>query len=523
MSPQRVIYPVGQQSFELLREDGCLYVDKTPVLARLLNESGRYYFLSRPRRFGKSLFLSMLNCFFRGKRHLFKGLYIDSVCGDWSGSPVLHLDLNVGEYDKPDGLKAVLDAALRRWQREFGIKLDSGYNANRFSQLISEIHRVSGKRVVILVDEYDKPLVNNIHSPELAIRFRNELSAFYANFKSGADHIRFAFLTGVSKFGHLSVFSGLNNINDISFDDNYSDICGVTLDELRRDFTAGIAAMAEKEHTTVQAVTRRLIDLYGGYRFSTGGVEICNPFSLILAMSKCRCANYWIESGMPTLLVEKLKDSNADLKKITDEHTDAEGLKSIDSGPSQVAALLYQTGYLTIKSFDPEFGIIGLGLPNAEVKKGFLNFLLPAYADVKGESTAFIASNFVKDFREGRPDSAMRRMQSLFSGTSYRMELGNERNLHNAIYILITLVGLDVHTEMETSEGRIDLLVRTPGFIYIIELKFDHPAADALQQIKQKHYALPFFDAGQRIFMIGVEYSSERRTIAEWQIEELQN
>lgn len=418
---QTVKYPIGQQSFAELRERNCLYVDKTHFIEIIIESGGQYYFLGRPRRFGKSLFLDTLKCFFEGKRHLFKGLYADSMDWDWEPYPVLKLDLNTEKYKTPDALEAVMENTLTQWEREYEITSEIGNHSTRFANIIRAASEKTGKGVVILVDEYDKPLVNNLHNRENFEYCRDRLSALYSNFKSSAEYIRLVFLTGVSRFAHLSVFSDLNNIQDISFTDKFSDICGITETELYANFKEGIANISEEYDYSDQEAKAEIKKWYDGYRFSYRGSDIYNPFSLLNLMEKRMFENYWVQSGTPSLLLEQLKKFDVNIGSLLHARCGQTSLSGLDLENPSPIALFYQTGYLTIKDYDRSSRIYTLGLPNEEVKSGFLEYLLPFYVNTKGEDAPFLVSEFVREFREGDIDGFMHRLQSLFSSISYRM------------------------------------------------------------------------------------------------------
>lgn len=513
---KKVRYPVGQQSFQTLRDLDCLYVDKTQFLEKLLDTGGLYYFLARPRRFGKSLFLSMMECFFQAKRELFKGLYADTMEWDWESYPVLYLDLNIESYANETSLSSVVEDALRGWEKEYGITPESDNFSVRFKNIVSGAYEKTGKRVVILVDEYDKPLVNNLHHKERFAAFREQLTAIYSNFKSSAKYIRLVFLTGVSRFAHLSVFSGLNNISDISFLDAYSGICGISEHELADNFQPGMEALAEKFGTTPEQIHADLKQRYDGYHFSKQSEDIYNPYSLLNVMDKQEFENYWIRSGGTKLLEQQLTRFQIDLQSLFETRCSQRKLEGLDFDSPDLEALLYQTGYLTIKSFSE--GIFTLGLPNVEVKEGFLAYLLPRYAYLKDGDTEFYINLFAADLRKGNAEGFMKRLQSMFASVPYPMEMENERNIHNAMLILSILLGLKVKAEYQTSDGRIDLLLATDRYIYIIELKMDRSAKEALEQIDTKHYALPFAADSREIIMIGVNFSTKTRTIDGWEI-----
>ena len=514
-----VRYPIGEQSFEEIIERDCLYVDKTPFIEKVIESGGKYYFLGRPRRFGKSLFLNTLQCFFEGKRHLFKGLYADTMDWEWEPYPVLKLDLNTEKYKTPDALDAVVATHLKEWEEEYGVTPDYDNPATHFRNIIRAAHQKTGKGVVILVDEYDKPLVNDLHNPKNFEYCRDSLAALYSNFKSGADHIRLVFLTGVSRFAHLSVFSDLNNILDISLDKKYSDICGMTEDELREYFKTGIGNLASEYEWTEERTLEEIKKWYDGYRFSAKGKEIYNPYSLLCLMEQESFSDYWVKSGTPSLLADQLRKFNVDMESLLHARCGESALTGLDLEDPSLIALFYQTGYLTIKDYDRTSRIYTLGLPNEEVKAGFMEYLLPRYLNTGGKDTPFLVSEFVREFGEGDVEGFMRRLQSLFSSISYRMRMDQEINVHNGLLMLMLLVGLSVQTEYCTSAGRIDLFVATDRFYYIIELKLDGTAREALDQINSKGYALPFAVGNRQVIKIGVNFSTKTRTLVDWLME----
>lgn len=513
---QTVRYPIGEQSFAKLRERDSLYVDKTHFIEKIIESGGKDYFLGRPRRFGKSLFLDTLKCFFEGKRHLFKGLYADTIDWNWEPHPVLKLDLNTEKYKTPEALDQAISYHLDMWEKTYGVAGDYDNLTIRFRNIIRSIYEKTGKGVVILVDEYDKPLVNNLHDRENFEYCRDQLAALYSNFKSSAEYIRLVFLTGVSRFAHLSVFSGLNNIQDISFDDQYADICGITEDELKKNFSEGIRNLATRYKKNEDEIIDRLRTFYDGYRFTDEEVYLYNPFSLLNAMENRKLEKYWIASGTPTLLMEEMKRFNVNLDSLLGAKCSRECLSGLDLDNPKPLALFFQTGYLTIKDYDFEENLYTLGLPNEEVKSGFLGYLLPYYLNTNGEDAPFLVSEFVREFREGDVEGFMCRLQSLFSSISYRMRMGQEINVHNGLLMLMLLLGLRVQTEFCTSAGRIDLFVATERFYYIIELKLDGSARQALDQIESKDYALPFAISDRKIIKIGVNFSTKTRTIEDW-------
>lgn len=396
-------YPIGNQDFKSLRESGSIYVDKTAFIRKIAESGGQYYFLARPRRFGKSLFLSTLRYFFEGERHLFKGLYVDRMDWEWQPYPVLRIDLNTSRYDEPGMLDAVVDPLFMEWEVKFGVDIKGTDPAQRLRSIIQAAHEKTGSKVVILVDEYDKPLVSNLCNDGCFEHYRSKLAALYSNFKSSAEHIRLVFLTGVSRFSKLSVFSDLNNLKDITFSDEYADICGITEAELLDNFHIGISAIAEKEEIDYDTVCAQLKKAYDGYKFAKGGSEIYNPWSVLNAMDESEILFYWNATGIPTLIAETLKKVNVDLRKILNTKCSVSTLIGLDLKNTHPLALLYQTGYLTIKHYDQKSKVYTLGVPNDEVKEGLFDVLLPYYVHTRHEDVQSLMFDITDSLREGRP------------------------------------------------------------------------------------------------------------------------
>lgn len=515
---KEVKYPIGQQDFKTLRKLGYIYVDKTRFVHKVTRGS-QYLFLARPRRFGKSLFLSTLRYFFEGERDLFKGLYIDSTDWKWEHYPVLRLDLNVEKYSEPGKLDSILNGYFSKWEEEYDVTTKESELSLRFRNIIEAAHRKTGQQVVILVDEYDKPLVGNLNKIENLEHYREKLASVYANFKSSAEHIRLVFLTGVSRFSKLSVFSDLNNLDDITFDNAYADICGITEQEFLETFPVGINKLAREKGISYSKAVSMLKSNYDGYRFAAKGSDIYNPWSLLSCLDKSEIRNFWNQTGQPSIIAETLKRIDVDLKEFLHQTCSADELRGQDLLDPRPIALLYQTGYLTIKKYNERRDMYTLGLPNKEVKQGFFDALLPYYVSTKGNTPQSIVSRIVNYAFDGAPQKLMLELQVYFAGVSYKMRLDNENNFHNAFFLLTNLIGLDTHTEVSTSDGSIDILISTDDFIYIIELKYDRPAEEALRQINNKHYDRPYLTDGRKIFKIGVSFSSKTRCIENWIIE----
>lgn len=514
------IYPIGQQNFRELRRDGAIYIDKTQYVAKIVNSKMRYWFLARPRRFGKSLFLSTLEYFYKGERELFKNLFIDGIDWDWEEYPVLRLDLNVEKYKEYGVLDQVLDKYFRKWEEEYDVKEVDGNLSGRFQSIIEGAHKKTGHQVVILVDEYDKPIVNNLNDDEGFEHYRTNLASVYSNFKSAAEHIKLVFMTGVSRFSKLSVFSDLHNLYDITFDNGFAEICGITEEEITDNFQQGIQKLARTYGLPYEETLALLKQYYDGYKFAPTGSDIYNPWSILNCLSKSQLLNYWSLMGDPTIIAETLKNMNVDIEKTLNSRIRFHILAGMDLKNADPTALLYQTGYLTIKDYDLRTDSVTLGVPNKEVKESLFEHLVPFYINVRRGTALGVVSDIIDDIITGKPEKMTRDLDVFLAGVPYDMHIDDENNLQNAIYILLTLIGTETETEVHTSHGRIDLLIKTPDFIYIIELKFDRSGEEAMAQIKEKEYALPFANDVRRIFLIGLNFSSKTRHLDAPMIEE---
>ena len=508
------LYPVGIQNFEKLRKDGYFYIDKTALMYRLV-KTGSYYFLSRPRRFGKSLLISTLEAYFQGKKELFGGLAVYELEKEWKKYPILHLDLNTEKYDTPEALDNKLNLAVSEWEGLYGSNPNERSLATRFEGTIKRAASKTGERVVILVDEYDKPMLQAIGDLQRQEAYRNTLKAFYGALKSQDGNIKFALLTGVTKFGKVSVFSDLNNLMDISRDERYTDICGISEKELIDNFSEDIQELARANGQTYGQACAQLKEDYDGYHFCPDSAGIYNPFSLLNTFAKRRYGSYWFETGTPTYLVELLKRSDYDLERMTRVETSADILDSIftDDNPIPV---IYQSGYLTIKDYDRRFGMYTLGFPNREVEDGFMNFLLPYYSGVDKTQSPFEIKQFVRDVERGNIDSFMERLQSFLAGCPYELARDIELHYQNVLFIVFRLAGLYTKVEYRTSRGRIDLVLQTADYIYVMEFKLDGSAEEAIAQIEEKQYSLPFRNDRRKVFEIGVNFSSQTRNIDRW-------
>ena len=527
--------PIGIQSFEKLRRDGFLYIDKTAFIWRLI-QSSNPYFLSRPRRFGKSLFLSTLATYFLGQKELFKDLYLEKAEEEqaefeqraaWEAYPVLYLDFNTGNYIESDELGMNLNSHLCKWEKLYGVEPSEQNFALRFAGIITRACQQTGKQVVILVDEYDKPLLQTMGvNEELNEHYRNTLKAFYSVIKTCDQYIRFAFLTGVTKFSKISIFSDLNNLEDISLRNDYSGICGITEQELEQNFEPEIEALSIAEGLTRSKTLATLKKQYDGYLFAKAGVNVYNPFSLLSAFKAKDFGSYWFSTGTPTFLVNYLKEAHYFIPDLDGNvELNESGLETYRAVTENALPILFQSGYLTIIGYIKEARLYKLGFPNDEVRYGFLENLLPAYSSLPLGDTGKSVWKFVQDIREGKVDSFMERMRSIIAGIPYddfpkdKLKL-REQNYQTAVYLVFALMGQFVQTEVHCATGRADAVVITVDTVYIFEFKLsgNSNAEDAINQIKEKNYAAKYQVDGKKVVLIGSSFDEDARTIRDWQI-----
>ena len=511
---RNMLYPIGIQSFEEIRNGGYVYVDKTALIYKLTS-TGKYYFLSRPRRFGKSLLVSTMEAYFSGRKELFNGLVMASLEKDWVSYPVLHLDLTGAAYLSIDELYSKFNSFLSKYEERYDICTGERVASVRFENIIDVAYRKTGQKVVILIDEYEKPIIDNIDNPELMEQFRRELQGFYSVIKGKDNAIRFAFMTGVTKLGKMSIFSGLNNLNDISMDARYADICGISEQELKSYFGESVRTLAEMNGLSEEECYKKLASMYDGYHFHYRSPGIYNPFSILNTFNANEFRMYWFETGTPTFLVRYLKQGNYNLDNIAKNDVSVETLTGANYVSPAPITLMYQAGYLTIKDYDQRFNTYNLDYPNEEVKSGFLNSLSHLYAPALagGELSVY---QFIRDIEKGDSKSFMERLTAFFAGNSYEIQGDLELYFQNVMSIMLKMMGLYVKTEYQTSNGRIDILFDTDKYVYIIELKRDQSADIALKQIEEKGYDKPFLASGKQIIKLGINFSSETKTIDGW-------
>ena len=515
--PDDMNYPIGIQTFKDLRTDDFAYVDKTALVYRLVSR-GKCYFLSRPRRFGKSLLLSTLKTYFQGKKEEFEGLAISKLEKEWKQYPVLHLDLSAEQYNTKEALISRLNTHLERWEKQYCCENYSSLTtAARFERVITEAAaRSPQKKVVILIDEYDKPLLEAIGKPELQEEYRQILKAFYSNIKSCDEYIRFAVLTGVTKFSHLSIFSGLNNLRDISLDPQYAAICGFTQQELETTFSESIDEFADAMKVSRTEMLELLRKNYDGYHFSSDlSVSVYNPFSILNAFAANTLNAFWFATGTPNFLVEVIKHCDYPLDRLVTEPKTAQDLDAIDAMFSDPIPLFFQSGYLTIKDYNPEFRVYRLGFPNAEVEHGFARFMNIYYHGGNSNGTSTLV-NLVEAVRGGDAERFLSLLQAFYADGDYQLVGKLEVYFQNSLMVLFRLMGFYVQVERHTSKGRMDVTIQTKDYVYILELKVDKSADEALQQIEDKQYAAPFAADTRKLFKIGVCFSSEERGIKDW-------
>ena len=518
-------YPIGIQSFDRIIEDGFVYVDKTDMIYSLAKD-GSIYFLSRPRRFGKSLLVSTLKNYFLGRKELFKGLRIDALEKDWKVYPVFHIDFNGGDFTQKGVLQSWIDGYVSSWEREMGIDSDKSLPTGlRFIGLLEAARERSGLRAVVLVDEYDKPILDVLdYDKDLEEEHRNILKGFYSTFKGADEYLQFVFLTGVTKFSQVSVFSGFNQPKDISMHAKYETLCGISQEELEGYFREPIELMADEYSCSYDEMMNKLKSQYDGYHFSDRMTDVYNPFSLLNAFDSGRIYDYWFKSGTPTYLVRLLSHSNENLNEITGKFYSPEEFIDYKANVEQPLPMIYQSGYLTIKEFDMEDGTFLLDFPNNEVKRGFLTIVASSYFGDRVETASWIRKT-ASQLKKGELDDFRTGMTSFLASIPYTMrrkenEREKERYFHYTFYLILRLISVyTVYTEKLQSNGRVDCIVETPDYVYIFEFKLDGTADEALRQIEEKGYAREYESGSRKLYKIGAVFSSETGTIDEWKVE----
>ena len=512
-------YPIGIQTFSEIRERNYLYIDKTQYLVDFIDKGYKYVFLSRPRRFGKSLFASMIHAYYEGRKDLFEGLAMGEYEKDWVKHPVLHFDMSAAKHMDKDMLERYLADMLTDQEAVFGYKSEKQDPNIRLKDLVVTANRLTGRKVALIIDEYDAPLLDVVHEELNLVALRRAMQNFYSPIKSLDPYLEFVFLTGITKFAQLSIFSELNNLFNISMYDKYSAICGISSEELHTQMLPDVERLAEHLHLSVDETFERLKRKYDGYHFSKNSEDVYNPFSLIKALASGDIGDYWFDSGTPTYIIKLLQKYNVGLRDLTGQDA---GVSDFDVSPENMTTalpLLYQSGYLTIKHYEPMIDLYTQGYPNEEVRTGMVrslaaNYLTPA----EGTNSSFVIK-FVKAVIADDMEQALTLMRAYLAGVSYRLSNKTERDVQTIFYLVFSLIGSFIKVEEESAHGRADVVITLPSVVYVMELKFDGSADAALRQIDEKGYLIPYTADGKRLVKVGVNYSSEERTITEWRIE----
>lgn len=514
MNPPRTKYPVGIQTFSRIIEENYLYVDKTEILYDLVSDY-KYVFLNRPRRFGKSLMMSTLEAYFKGRRELFDGLAMGSLEKDWKEYPVLRIDLSAENYNSLDRARGKLSYILSQWEEIYGGNPEGSLSV-RFTSVIANAFRKTGRQIVVLIDEYDKPLLDSLDDSDLNSSLREEFRGFYSVLKAGDEFIRFVMMTGITRFTKVSVFSGLNNLEDISLSPRFNSICGITETEMHRYFQDSVARLAESRGKSESETWKDMKERYDGYHFAESGEDIYNPLSVLKTFKDGKISNYWYATGTPGHLVRLLMKNNFRLGSLDSPRRDADELAEMENLRHDVVPLLYQSGYLTIKGYDPADERYILGFPNGEVAGSFWKSLYNYFFIGVNDESWVDLKQFAKDIFEGDPDSFMNRFKSLLSSCSSESEPDKEIHFQNMMAVIGKMLGFEVQTEVHTSQGRSDMVLKTPDFIYIFEFKINSSPEEALNQIFEKGYSRQFESDPRKKFLIGVDFSTKTRTISDW-------
>ena len=515
------LYPIGMQTFSEIREEDFLYVDKTEYIYRMTHTSGKYFFLSRPRRFGKSLLVSTMQSYFEGKKELFKGLAVDKLEKEWTEYPVLHFDMSGGKHMEPEQLELYLGYILEDQEKKWGINEPRIGANNRLIDLINTAYEKSGKQVVVLIDEYDAPMLDVAHEKEQLDVLRNIMRNFFSPLKYSEAKLRFVFLTGITKFSQVSIFSELNNITNVSMDDEYAGICGITKEELLENMSDDIDMLADALGYSIEMMIAKLKENYDGYHFSKKSPDVFNPYSLLNCFSKKELGAFWFSSGTPTYLINMLRQFGV----LPTEIAPTEAVSSSFNAPTEnmktITPLLYQSGYVTIKEYDPETRIYTLDIPNKEIKVGLFDNLLPNYVDgVSAERGNVAIAKMALLIGKRNMDGALHLLQDFLGTVPYCNVTNYEGHYQQMLFIIFTLLtNYLVDVEVHTPRGRVDIVLLTKTDLYVVELKLNKSAQAAMQQINLKNYRQRFALCGLPITKVGINFDSTQGTIEDWVIE----
>ncbi len=523
MERQRKRYPIGIQTFEKIREGNFLYIDKTAYVYRMVSSDAEYVFLSRPRRFGKSLLASTLHSYFSGRKDLFKGLAIEKLEKDWTEYPVLHFDMSLGKHMDKEQLEEYLGTQLSDKEKEYGITSSVVGVNNRLTNLIKTAYQKTGRKVVVLIDEYDAPLLDVVHEDKDLPLLRDVMRNFYSPLKGCDPYLRFVFLTGITKFSQLSIFSELNNINNISMDEEYAAICGITEEEMLSQMDMDVSLLSEKLKLTKEETIGKLKENYDGYHFSWPSPDIYNPFSLLTAMSKGCIGPYWFGSGTPTYLIEVLRKYKVLPSQMGMRKAMASDFDAPTERLTSIVPLMYQSGYLTIKDCNPLFGKYVLDIPNKEVRIGLMRSLVPYYVSGDTLATSGTIIDMAEALYDDDMDTALSCLKVFLSTIPYCDHTDYEGHYQQMLYVIFSLLGIYCDVEVRTPCGRVDIVLRAPHTLYIIELKLDKSADVAMNQIDLKQYPERFRLCGLPIVKVGINFDSDAHTLGEWRINALEN
>ena len=512
------LYPIGIQTFSEIREKNYLYIDKTEYVYRMTHFA-KYVFLSRPRRFGKSLLTSTLHSYFSGRKDLFQGLAMERLEKDWIEYPVLHFDMSMAKHVDKERLERLLDFMLSDYERTFGLDPTAGDANLRLTRLIKCAYEKTGRQVVVLIDEYDAPLLDVVHEKENLGVLRNIMRNFYSPLKACDPYLKYVFLTGITKFSQLSIFSELNNIKNISMDEPYAAICGITEDEMLTQMKEDIGMLAAKLNISPEEVLLKLKENYDGYHFTYPSPDIYNPFSLLNAFADGKFGSYWFGSGTPTYLIKMLGKFGVEPSEIGNSHAEVSAFDAPTETMTDIIPLLYQSGYITIKDYDESIDLYTLDIPNKEVRLGLMKSLLPNYVASKTRETTTMVAYLSRDIRNDDMDSALRRLQTFLSTVPYCDNTKYEGHYQQLFYVIFSLLNYYVDIEVRTPRGRVDVVLRTKTTLYMMELKLDKTAGEAMEQINLKNYPERFALCGLPVVKVAINFDSERGTIGDWEIE----
>lgn len=520
MEQQQLLYPIGIQTFSKIREGNYLYIDKTEHVYRMTHVAANYMFLSRPRRFGKSLLTSTLHSYFEGRKELFNDLAIEKLEKEWVQYPVIHFDMSTAKHVDKESLIIELEAKLSEYEKTYG-RDASHINVNqRMEGLIKHACEQTGKKVVVLIDEYDAPLLDVIHEEKTLPELRNVMRNFYSPLKACDPYLRFVFLTGITKFSQLSVFSELNNIKNISMDEPYAAICGITEDEIRTQMKVDLGQLSLKLGVMYEEALMKLKDNYDGYHFTWPSPDIYNPFSLLNAFNDGKLNSYWFGSGTPTYLIEMLRKYNVEAAEIGGRDAKASAFDAPTEVMTNITPLLYQSGYITIKNYNSRLDLYRLDIPNKEVRLGLMESLLPYYIPaVKTEEAMTMVAYLFDSIDCGDIDKALRLLQTFLSSLPQCDNTNYEGHYQQLLYAIFSLIGYYVDVEVRTSCGRVDMVLRTSTTLYLMELKLNKSAEVAMQQIDLKNYPERFALCGLPVVKVAINFDSERHTLESWVIE----